>query len=152
MLAAKLEFRIKSRVGGLCAPMTMSEFRLLSEAERRLKSCIPVEVSAARVPIVANCAAVDTPLAVSYARQADDVGADGVIAMPPHIRRPEFETIFVYCRAISDAASMPVWIQNASVVALSPHQVVRLYTEVENMSQARESSGVERRDPRLPTV
>ncbi len=138
LLAAEVNFCIESGVGGLVVPVMVSEFRVLSEEERRTMIRVPVQVSSGRVPIVANCAAVNTPLAASYARYAEKVGADAVIAMPPYIRRPDFETIFAYYKAISDAVSIPVWIQNVDVVALSPEQIVRLCTEIENVSWVKE--------------
>ncbi len=138
VLAAEIEFCIESGVGGLVVPVMVSEFRSLSEEERRTMIRIPVQVSSGRVPIVANCAAVNTPLAVSYARYAQEVGADAVIAMPPYVLRPDFETIYAYYKAISDAVNIPVWIQNAGVVALSPDQVVKLCTEVEHVSWVKE--------------
>jgi dihydrodipicolinate synthase/N-acetylneuraminate lyase len=137
-LAAEIEFCVECGVGGLVVPVMVSEFRLLSEAERRTMVRVPVEVSAGRVPVVANCAAVNTPLAVEYAEYAQKVGADAVIAMPPYVLRPDFETIVAYYQAISDAVSIPVWIQNAGVVALSPDQIVRLCTEIENVSWVKE--------------
>jgi dihydrodipicolinate synthase/N-acetylneuraminate lyase len=138
VLAAEIAFCIESGVGGLVVPVMVSEFRVLSEDERRTMIRVPVEVSAGRVPVVANCAAVNTPLAVSYARYAQEVGADAVIAMPPYTLRPDFETIYAYYEAISRAVSIPVWIQNAGVVALSPDQIVRLCTELEQVSWVKE--------------
>lgn len=138
VLAAEIEFCIGSGVGGLVVPVMVSEFRVLSEDERRTMIRVPVEVSKGRVPIVANCAAVNTPLATSFARYAQEVGADALIAMPPYTLRPDFETIYAYYKAISEAVSIPVWIQNAGVVALSPDQVVRLCTELEHISWVKE--------------
>ena len=138
-LRAEVQFCVESGVGGVCVPVMVSEFRLLSEEERRTMIRIPVEVCAGTgVPVVANCAAVNTPLAVSYARYAEEVGADAVIAMPPYIHRPDFDTIFTYYQAISDAVTLPVWIQNASAVALSPDQIVTLCTEIEHVSWVKE--------------
>lgn len=137
-LRAEVAFCVESGVGGLCVPVMVSEFRLLSEEERRLMIRVPVEVSDGQVPVVANCAAVNTPLAVSYARYAQEVGADAVIAMPPYIHKPDFETIFAYYQAISDAVDVPVWIQNAGFLALSPDQVVTLCTEIEHVSWVKE--------------
>jgi 4-hydroxy-tetrahydrodipicolinate synthase len=99
---------------------------------------VPVEVAAGRVPVVANCAAVNTPLAVSYATYAQQVGADALIAMPPYTLQPDFDTIYAYYLAISDAVSIPVWIQNAGVVALSPDQVIQICSEIENVSWVKE--------------
>lgn len=137
-LAAEIEFCIQSGVGGLVTPVMVSEFFVLSEEERRLMVRVPVEVSAGRVPVIANCAAVNTPLAVDYARYCQEAGADAVIAMPPYIGRPDFPTIYAYFQAISDAVDIPVWIQNAGVMALSPDQVVKLCTEIERVSWVKE--------------
>lgn len=138
VLAAEVAFCIESGVGGLVVPVMVSEFRVLSEEERRTMMRIPVEVTAGRVPVVANCAAVNTPLAISYATYAQRVGADAVIAMPPYTLQPDFDTIYAYYQAISDAVSIPVWVQNAGVVALSPDQVVQICTEIENLSWVKE--------------
>lgn len=138
VLAAEIEFCIESGVGGIVVPVMVSEFRLLSEDERRTLVRVPVEVSARRVPIVGNAAAVNAPLAVSYARYVEEVGADAVIAMPPYIHRPDFETIYAYFEAISDAVSIPVWIQNASVAPVSLDQIEKLCTEIENVSWVKE--------------
>ena len=76
VLRAEIEFCIQSGVGGIVVPVMVSEFRVLSEDERRTMVRMSAEVSNGRVPIVANCAAVNTPLAVSFARYAQEVGAD----------------------------------------------------------------------------
>ncbi len=99
---------------------------------------VPVEVSGGSVPVVANCAAVNTPLAVSFAAYAEQVGADAVIAMPPYTLTPDFDTIYAYYQAIAGAVDIPVWIQNAAVVALSADQVVQLCTEIDNVSWVKE--------------
>lgn len=138
VLAEEIEFCIACGVGGIATPLMVSEFRLLSEEERKLMIRIPVEVSAGRVPVIANVAAVNLPLAVSYATYAQEVGANGVIAMPPYIIRPDFETTYAYYKGISDAVSVPVWIQNASVAPLSPDQLVRLCEEIPHVSWVKE--------------
>ena len=62
VLAAEIEFCIESRVGGIMSPLMVSEFRSLSEDERKLMMRIPVEVSAGRTPIIVNVAAVNTAI------------------------------------------------------------------------------------------
>jgi len=138
VLAAEIEFCIESGVGGLVTPVMVSEFRVLSEEERRTMIRVPLAVSVGRVPVIANCAAVNTPLAVSFARYAQEAGADAVIAMPPYTLRPDFETIYAYYQAVSDAVTIPVWIQNAGIAALSADQIARLCTEIENVSWVKE--------------
>jgi 4-hydroxy-tetrahydrodipicolinate synthase len=138
VLAAEIEFCIESGVGGIPTPLMVSEFRSLSEAERKLMMRLAVEVSDGRVPVIGNVAAVNTPLAVEYAEYAQKLGVDGVMAMPPYIHRPDFERMYAYYKAISDAVEVPVWIQNASVASLSPDQLVQLCEEIENVSWVKE--------------
>lgn len=134
-LRAEIQFCIESGVGGLCVPVMVSEFQLLSEEERRLMIRIPVEMcKPAGVPIIANCAALSTPLAVSYARYAEEVGADSVIAMPPYMLQTDYDSNFAYYKAIAEAVNIPVWIQNANVAPLSIDQIVRICEEIENIS------------------
>jgi dihydrodipicolinate synthase/N-acetylneuraminate lyase len=137
-LCAEIEFCIQAGTRGLVTPVMVSEFFELSEDERRTMIRVPVEQAAGRVPVVANCAAVNAPLAVDYARYAQAVGADAVIAMPPYIHRPDWETIQAYYRAIAGAVTAPVWIQNAGVAALSPDQIVTLCSQIEGVSWVKE--------------
>jgi 4-hydroxy-tetrahydrodipicolinate synthase len=123
---------------GILVPVLVSEFQALSEDERRMIMRIAVEQTRKRVPVIVNVAAENTPLAVSYARTARECGADGVIAMPPYALRPDFDVTYAYFKAISDAAQMPVWIQNAGVVPLSTDQVVRLCDEIEHVKWVKE--------------
>jgi dihydrodipicolinate synthase/N-acetylneuraminate lyase len=138
-LRAEVRFCVESGVGGLVVPVMVSEFFLLSEEERRTMIRIPVEVCAGTgVPVVANCAAVNTPLAMSYARYAEAAGADAVIAMPPYMERPDLGVIRAYYAAISEAVSIPIWIQNAGLAPLTPDQVITLCTEIEHVSWVKE--------------
>jgi len=138
VLRAEVEFCIQAGVGGLMTPLLVSEFMALSEDERRLMMRIPIEQAKGRAPVIVNVAAENTPLAVSYARYAMEIGANGVIAMPPYALRPDWEVIFDYFKAISDAVHVPVWIQNAGIVSLSTDQLVTLCAEIERVSWVKE--------------
>ncbi len=134
-LRAEVQFCIEAGVRGLCVPVMVSEFQLLSEDERRLMIRIPTEMcKAAGIAVIANCAALSTALAVRYARYAEEVGADAVIAMPPYLLKTDFESVVAYYRAIAASVRIPVWIQNADVARLSTDQVIRLCSEIENVS------------------
>ncbi len=138
VLAAEIEFCIECGVGGIPTPLMVSEFQNLSEEERKLMVRVAVEVAGGRVPVIANVAAVNTPLAVAYATHAQKLGVDGIIAMPPYIYKPDFPSIKAYYQAISDVVDVPVWIQNASVAPMSPDQLVVLCEEIEHVSWVKE--------------
>ena len=138
ILADEIHFIVESGAGGIVAPVMVSEFSALSEAERKLMVRVTVEAAAGRTPVIANCAAVNTHLAVEYAEYAQQVGADGVIAMPPYAMVPDFERIYAYFAAINAAVSIPIMIQNAGLAPLSPDQVVRLCSELEHVKWVKE--------------
>ncbi len=160
VLRAEVDFMCDS-AAGILAPVLVSEFQVLSERERKDFMRIVVDQTRGRVPVIVNVAAVNTPLAVEYARYARDTGADAVIAMPPYALRPDFSVTHAYFKAISDAAQMPVWIQNAGLAPLSTDQVLRLCDDIEHVKWVKEevpptprSIGalIERRSPNLHGV
>lgn len=136
-LRAEIDF-ICDSASGILVPVLVSEFQALSEDERRLMMRLPVEQAKGRIPVIVNVAAENTPLAIDYARYAREVGADGVIAMPPYALRPDFEVTYAYFKAISDAAQMPVWIQNAGIMPLSTDQIIKLCSEIEHIKWVKE--------------
>lgn len=109
-----VDFCIACGAHGLVYPVNASEFIVLSDAERFQMVEALVEQNAGRIPAIIGVAAVSKEAAAQFARHARDVGAHGVIAMPPYIRRGPLsaEVIMDYYRAISDAAQLPVFIQN----------------------------------------
>jgi 4-hydroxy-tetrahydrodipicolinate synthase len=138
ILEDEIEFCIESGVGGIVVPVMVSEFGALSEDERRLMVRLTVGVTAHKVPVIANCAAVNAPLAVRYAEYCQAAGADAVIAMPPYVLVPDFDTIYAYYKAINQAVSIPVWIQNAGLAPLSTDQIIKLCTELEHVCWVKE--------------
>ena len=135
--AREIEFCVGCGVGDLVTPVMVSEFFVLSEAERRLMVRVPVEQAAKRLP-GGQLRRSQHAAGRGYARYCQEVGADAVIAMPPYIGRADFATVQAYYRAISDAVTVPIWIQNAGLAALSVEQVVQLCEEIEHVCWVKE--------------
>jgi dihydrodipicolinate synthase/N-acetylneuraminate lyase len=139
VLEREIEFIVRCGSESICTPVMVSEFELLSEEERRMMIRIPIEVARGRCAVIANVAAVNTPLAVQYAEYAQKMGADCVIAMAPYARPMDFALMKRYFKAVSDAVTIPVMIQNATNNAqLSPQQVVQLCEEVQNVQYVKQ--------------
>ncbi len=136
---AQIRFLVESGVAAIAAPLMVGEFFVLSEAERKLIVRLTVEeCRGTGMPVIGNCAAVNAPLAVEFACYMQEVGVDALIAMPPYIQKPDFDLIFQYYKLINDAVSIPIWIQNASLAALSPDQAIRVCSELEHVSYVKE--------------
>lgn len=111
-IRSQVEYCVRGGSHGIVVPVNASEFILLSEEERKQFVRVAVEQTAGRIPVIAGVAATTMFGAVQFARHAKEVGADGVIAMPPYINKATMEEIIEYYRAIAGACELPVFIQN----------------------------------------
>jgi dihydrodipicolinate synthase/N-acetylneuraminate lyase len=140
-----VDFCVGCKAHGLVFPVNASEWIHLSDEERRRLSAEMLEQNAGRVPTVIGVAAATRELAAGFAAHAREIGADSVIAMPPHVRRggiPE-EVIYDYYRAISDAGRLPVFIQNWSAPIGTPMPakfLLRLCQEIEWVQYVKEET------------
>ena len=80
-----IDFCIECGSHGLVYPVNASEFTALSDAERFQLSEVLVKQNAGRLPAIIGVAGVAQEVAEGFAKHARDIGADGVIAMPPYI-------------------------------------------------------------------
>ena len=138
VLRDEIDWMIDVGAPGVIGPILVSEFQALTEDERRFFMRVLVEQTRGRVPVIVNVAGVTTAQAVAYAHLAREIGADGVIAMPPYALRFDAARTHEYLRAVAAAAQMPVMIQNADIAPLSPDQVVKLCSEIEHVNWVKE--------------
>ncbi|MCW5977744.1 MAG: dihydrodipicolinate synthase family protein [Bryobacteraceae bacterium] len=109
-----VDFCVDCGAHGLVFPVNASEWIHLSDQERFTLSETLVEQNAGRLPVAVGVSAATRENAARFSSHAREIGADAVIAMPPHIRRRSLseEAIFDYFAAIATAARLPVFIQN----------------------------------------
>ncbi len=113
-----VEFNIQSGVHGLGIALGSEVFKL-SEAEREHMTRIVVDQVRGRVPVVVNTGAAGTDLAVLYSQRAEQCGADALMIMPPNFMPAGPDEVLDYFRAISDAVSIPIFIQDTASAPVS---------------------------------
>ncbi len=111
-LRRQIEFCIKKGAAGLVGPANAGEFATMSDDERRRWIRVVVETAAGRVPVIAATTHGHTVPAVALSRYAQEIGADGIMAMPPHILHPDASGCYDYYRALDEALRIPICIQN----------------------------------------
>ncbi len=111
-LRKEVRFCIEAGARGLVGPANASEFATLSDDERKRWIDIVVSESGGRVPVVAATTAGHMLPAVELSRYAERAGADGIMAMPPHILHPDAQGCYDYYRALSEAIDLPICLQN----------------------------------------
>jgi 4-hydroxy-tetrahydrodipicolinate synthase len=108
-----VEFNIEAGVHGLGVALGSEVFKL-SEAERVQVTRMVVDQARGRVPIVINTGAPGTDLAVLYSRTAEENGADALMVLPPSFVPAGPTEVREYFRAISDAVSIPIFLQDTA--------------------------------------
>lgn len=138
-----LDWQLQAGVPGIIALGSTGEFLTVDDEERRLVVETYVNHIDGRIPVLIGTMNAHTPNAVRYSRQAQDLGADGVMIIPPYYYTPTEDEIFNYYAAIDRAISIPVMLYNNPVtsnVDMSAKLVARLCRELETVQYIKESS------------
>ena len=130
---------------GLVYPVNASEFTALSDRERETLAEILVDENKGRCPVIINVAAVSKEVAVRFADHARELSVDGVIAMPPYVRKRDLAvaTIIDYYKAVSDAVRMPIFVQNDMPpvgTEMSTELLLRLCREIQWVQYVKEET------------
>ena len=142
-LRAEVEFCLEAGVHGLVTPANASEWYALSDAERRRVSGIVVEQTRRRVPVILSVTGGSQWAAVEMAQAAQDIGADGLMAMPPPLKPPRRDGLFEYYRGISQAARVPIIIQNCHPplgTPMPPDLLARMVDELPQVDYVKEEA------------
>lgn len=138
-----IDWQLESGVPGLIVLGTTGEFLTVSDAERTELVRSTVEHVAGRVPVLVGTMNACTENAVRYSREAEELGADGLMIVPPYYYTPTEDEIFGYYRAISEAVSIPIMLYNNPVtsnVDMSAALVARLTRSLPNVRYIKEAS------------
>ncbi len=128
------DFCVRGKSHGIVVPVNASEFIVLSDEERKNMIRWTVEEAAGRIPVIAGVTTQSTHQSVEFAEYAREVGADGIIAMPPYSARATDNEIVEFYKAIGEAAQLPVFIQNYIPpvgTVMSPELCIRIIRETE---------------------
>ncbi len=138
-----LDWQIACRVPGVIVLGTTGEFLTITDEERRLLVETAVEHTDGRMDVLVGTMNAYTPKAVRYSREAESMGADGLMVIPPYYYTPTDDEIFNYYRAISEAVSIPIMLYNnpfTSNIDMSAKLVARLTRAFDNVRYIKEAS------------
>jgi 4-hydroxy-tetrahydrodipicolinate synthase len=139
LLVKELEFIDRGGVHGFVWPQMASETLSLTEAER-MEGCEALAAAGRRLrpAVVLGIQGPDVAAMQRYARQAERVGADAVISLPPSENASEKE-MFDYYRAVGRATSLPIFVQ--AVGDISVDLLVAMSEAVPNLRYAKDEAG-----------
>ncbi len=134
-----LDCMIDQGVDAICILANYSEQFVLSDEERALLTKLSVEHVAGRVPVIVTISHFATNIVVERAKYAQSLGASMVMMMPPYHgvgMVPAPLGIYEHFKAVSDAISIPIMIQDAPIsgASLPVDMLVKMAKEIENVS------------------
>lgn len=138
-----LDWQVDIGVPGIIALGSTGEFLTVNDAERRQIVETYVNHIDGRMPVIIGTMNAHTPNAVRYSREAESLGADGLMIIPPYYYTPTDDEIFNYYAAVDAAISIPVMLYNNPVtsnVDMSAKLMARLCMELESVQYVKESS------------
>lgn len=109
---ALIDYQIQGRIHAIVVLGTTGEASTLTESERDALTVAAVEKADRRVPIIVGCGSNDTKKAVSYAKRAEALGADGVLIVTPYYNKGTDGGIVSHYLAVADATALPVILYN----------------------------------------
>ncbi len=114
-------------------------YALLPSEKRQLLEAIVRHLNG-RAPVIAGVGATGTDAAVQACRDAEGLGAAGLMVLPPYYLRPDADGLMFFYSAISDAVGIPIMVQDApmlSQVSMPPALLARMGREIEHVNYAK---------------
>ena len=103
---------VKDGVHGLVVLGTCGENNSLEAAEKRQVLKAAVEAVAGRVPIIVGVSEMTTNQGMAFAKDAEKIGADALMALPAMVYVPTENELAAHFRAIAGASGLPIMLYN----------------------------------------
>lgn len=136
-------WQVEQGAHGIIILGSTGEFLCVTDEERTRIVQATLDQVGGRIPVIVGTAAEWTDVAIRYSKEAERLGADGLMIVPPYYCEPKDEEIFTHYRRIGEAVSLPIMLYNNpfySNVDLKPEMVARL-SEIDTIRYIKESSG-----------
>ncbi len=138
-----LDWQVASGVPGVIILGTTGEFLTITDAERTAFVKKTVEYVNGRMVVWVGTMNAYTPNAARYSKEAQDLGADGLMIIPPYYYTPTEDEIFEYYRAICETVDLQIMLYNnpfTSNVDMPAKLVGRLAKSFEQIRYIKEAS------------
>lgn len=110
-----LQAQLEAGVSGVILGGTLGEASTLTPEEKEALTAKALELVAGKVPVVLNIAEASTRDAVQAARRAEEIGANGLMLLPPMRYKPTGREALSYLLAVAESTSLPIMIYNNPV-------------------------------------
>jgi 4-hydroxy-tetrahydrodipicolinate synthase len=107
-----VDFLIDGGIDGLFPLGTSGEFALLDRSERKIVVETVVDQTNGRVPVLAGVSDPSLENVLTFAKDAEDAGADAIVATPPYYYSTSEDGLFNHFETIAQKSSLPLVVYN----------------------------------------
>jgi len=147
-LARHARVLIDAGCRGIVPLGSLGEAATLSFAEKLEVLQTLVGALAGRAPVIPGIAALSTEEAVRLAREAERIGALGLMVLPPYVYSSDAREMSAHVGAVIGATSLPCMLYNNPVAYktdFAPAQIAEFAASYSNLAAVKESSADVRR-------
>ncbi len=138
-----VEYLLDNGSDGLVVGGTTGESPTLTKEEKVSLFRHVAETVNGRVPVIAGTGSNDTAASIALTKEAESVGADGIMLVVPYYNKPNPEGLYRHFEAVANAANLPVMLYNVpgrTAVKMDADTIIRL-SKLENVVSVKEASG-----------
>ena len=110
-----IDFQLAAGVHGIILGGTLGESSVLSQEEKITLTRETVNYVNRRVPVVLNIAEGATQDALFWAKKAEELGASGLMILPPMRYAADAREVVAYFKAVANSTKLPMMIYNNPV-------------------------------------
>lgn len=141
MFAKNTEAQISAGVHGIIIAGTLGDAAVLDNDEKFELLTYAKKVVAGRIPLILNIAENTTKNAVDFAKKAKELGADGLMLLPPMRYKADDREVVEYFKAVASATDLPILIYNnpvdyATYVSLSMFEELKDYPSIQAVKES----------------
>lgn len=141
MFAKNTEAQISAGVHGIIIAGTLGDAAVLDNDEKFELLSYAKKVVAGRIPLILNIAENTTKNAVDFAKKAKELGADGLMLLPPMRYKADDREVVEYFKAVAIATDLPILIYNnpvdyATYVSLSMFDELKDYPSIQAVKES----------------
>lgn len=150
MFNINLEAQLAAGAGGIILGGSLGEASVLSDEEKFELLSHTLKVVNGRVPVLLNIAEPTTKKAVAAAKKAEQLGANGLMLLPPMRYYADPEETLAFFEAVALSTPLPIMIYNNPVdykieVTLDMFEVLSKHTNIQAVKEStRDISNVTR--------
>ncbi|QBQ41926.1 dihydrodipicolinate synthase family protein [Sphingobacterium psychroaquaticum] len=115
MLSINIEAQIAAGIHGIILAGSLGEASVLTPGEKFEILTHALQVVAGRIPVLLNITENTTADAIAFAQQAEKLGADGLMVLPPMRYRGDDREVVSWFRSIAQHTKLPILVYNNPV-------------------------------------